>query len=106
PLFAVGAFLAFTLSQAGMVAHWRRRLRECPQDRTRCAVRLGVNGLGTLATGAALLVILVAKFRAGAWVTIAALPALLALFKLVRRHYVRVARQIRTREPLDVRDVT
>jgi amino acid transporter len=106
PLFAVGAFLAFTLSQAGMVIHWRRHLREGPQDRTRSMVRLGVNGLGAVATGAALVVILVAKFREGAWVTIVALPLLLALFKLIKRHYVRVAREIRTREPLDVGDVT
>jgi amino acid transporter len=106
PLFAVGAFLAFTLSQAGMVIHWRRHLRECPQDRTRSTVRLWVNGVGALATGAALLVILAAKFREGAWVTIVTIPVLLTLFKLVKRHYVRVARQIRTREPLDVCDIT
>jgi amino acid transporter len=105
PLFAIGAFLAFTLSQAGMVVHWRRHLRECPRDAGTSRLRLWVNGLGALATGASLLVILVAKFRAGAWVTLVALPVLLALFKAVKRHYVRVARQIRTREPLDVADI-
>src|SRR3954467_10973684 len=95
PLFAIGAFLAFTLSQAGMVIHWRRHVRECPQDAHRSHVRLWVNGLGAVATGASLVVILVAKFRQGAWITIIAMPVLLALFKLVKRHYLRVARQIR-----------
>src|SRR5439155_228713 len=59
PLFAVGAFLAFTLSQAGMVAHWRRAMRKRTDPRDR--FRLGINAAGSLATGAALLIILAAK---------------------------------------------
>ena len=61
PLFAVGAFLSFTLSQAGMAMHWRRE-GNGQADR----LRLGINGLGALATGMALAIILAAKFTEGA----------------------------------------
>lgn len=102
PLFAIGAFLAFTLSQAGMVMHWRKQLRDSKEGATHSRVKLAVNGLGAAATASALGVILVAKFRDGAWITVLALPALLTLFKQVKRHYLWVARQLRTREPLDL----
>jgi amino acid transporter len=105
PLFAVGAFGAFTLSQAGMVVHWRREAKRpelTGKQRTANRVRLIVNGVGAAATGLALAVILIAKFREGAWVTLVAVPVLLTLFKLTKRHYLRVARQIRTHEPLEL----
>ncbi|MGI4977556.1 MAG: APC family permease [Janthinobacterium lividum] len=82
PLFAVGAFLSFTLSQAGMAQHWRQA---GPGRANR--VRLWVNGVGALATGAALAIILVAKFAEGAWITVVVIPATLALLRLVRRYY-------------------
>jgi hypothetical protein len=66
PLFAVGAFLAFTLSQLGMAVHWHRQ-----QGRPS---RLAINGAGALATGAALAV----KFAEGAWITVIAIPLVLA----------------------------
>jgi amino acid transporter len=105
PLFAVGAFGAFTASQAGMVVHWRREARRpglAKKELTWNSVRLAVNAVGAVTTGVALIVILVAKFREGAWITLLALPALFMLFKTVKRHYLRVARQIRTQEPLTV----
>ena len=89
PLFAVGAFLAFTLSQAGMAAHWRRRGRG-RMDRA----RLLVNGAGALATGAALAIILVAKFAEGAWLTIIVIPLTLASLRLIRRYYRDLERQV------------
>ncbi len=102
PLYAVGAFLAFTLSQAGMVGHWRRQLKTAKQGAAQTWVKLAVNGLGAAATGGALAVILAAKFREGAWVTVLAFPVILALFKLVKRYYKQVDRQMRTRKPLDL----
>jgi amino acid transporter len=110
PLFAVGAFLAFTLSQSGMVVHWRRQLRDGnPRQATagaksghRLHVRLGVNGIGALATGAALVIILAAKFIEGAWITVLAIPALLILFRLIHRHYRKLARETEARRPLDL----
>ena len=88
PLFAVGAFLAFTLSQAGMVGHWRA------SDDTGRTPAMLINGLGALATGVTLVVVLVAKFAEGAWVMTLLIPALLAVFLMVARHYRAVAIEI------------
>jgi amino acid transporter len=81
PLYAVGAFLAFTLSQSGMVMHWRR---ERGPGWVRSAL---VNGLGAFVTGVTVIVVLVAKFVDGAWITLLFIPATIVLFTLVRRHY-------------------
>ena len=82
PLFAVGAFLSFTLSQTGMAMHWRR-LGTGSADR----LRLGINGFGAVATGAALAIILLAKFTEGAWLTIVVIPATLAVLRVVHGYY-------------------
>jgi amino acid transporter len=96
PLYAVGAFLAFTLSQAGMVAHWKR-------NRGRGAVQsMFVNGLGATATGITLLVVLVAKFIAGAWITVLLIPTMLGIMVWVRRHYDRVAKETASTAPLTI----
>jgi hypothetical protein len=95
PLFAVGAFLAFTLSQAGMVAHW---LKIGGRAAVLAAV---VNGLGAVGTAVALVVILVAKFTDGAWVTVLLVGGLMAAFAGVHRHYRYLARELTTDEPLD-----
>ncbi|HEY4025656.1 MAG TPA: APC family permease [Candidatus Dormibacteraeota bacterium] len=80
PLFAVGVFLCFTLSQAGMVVHWLR-------DRGRgWQQKLGVNGLGALTTGVVTLVVVGTKFREGAWIVVLLVPLLVVLF--VRIHGV------------------
>lgn len=79
PLFAVGAFLAFTLSQAGMVAHWRRNGTPGSWG------NMLINGVGAVVTALALAVILVAKFWEGAWMTLLIVPALLVLFSAVNR---------------------
>jgi amino acid transporter len=94
PLFAIGAFLAFTFSQAGMVGHWRK-------VRGRGALRsMAVNGLGALATGVTLLVVLVAKFTSGAWVSALLVVALVVGMTLVRRHYRAVSREVGNSSPL------
>jgi MFS family permease len=81
PLFAVGAFLAFTLSQSGMVAHWFK-------NRGRNWVKSAmVNGLGALVTGITVIVVLVAKFAQGAWITLLFIPLTIVFFVMVRRHY-------------------
>jgi hypothetical protein len=99
PLFAVGAFLAFTLSQAGMVVHWIRH-RERGWARS-----MAVNSVGAAATGVTLLVVLVAKFVEGAWVTVIIVPLLLVTFGAVRRHYSNVAGEIANDAPLDVANI-
>ena len=87
PLFAVGAFLAFTLSQAGMVLHWRRTGGRGAKG------SMTINAVGALATGATVLVVLAAKFSEGAWVVALLVPSLIALMTAVHRHYERVAKQ-------------
>lgn len=89
PLFAVGAFLAFTLSQAGMVGHWRRE-----KKRFASAHGMLINGLGATATGVTLLVIVVAKFAEGAWVVVLLLPTAMIFMRSVRRHYRRVRAEL------------
>lgn len=94
PLYAIGAFLAFTLSQAGMVAHWRKQ--------GNATGRMIVNGIGAIATGITLLVVLVAKFVDGAWITAILIPALILLMSIVRRHYDHTARETASPEPLKI----
>jgi amino acid transporter len=88
PLFAIGAFLAFTLSQAGMVVHWKRL------GGKGAVQRMIINGVGAFATGVTLLVVLVAKFTEGAWITALLIPALIVLMSAVKRHYNRVSAEI------------
>ena len=103
PLFAVGAFLAFSLSQAGMVMHWRKELKSGDGNaKTRVWIRLCINGIGTVSTGIALLIILCAKFVEGAWICVVAIPLLLIMFKLIHRHYARVKQQTTAVGPLDL----
>jgi amino acid transporter len=99
PLFAVGAFLAFTLSQAGMVGHWWRN------GGTGRTAAMAINGVGALATGVTLLVVLVAKFAEGAWVMTLLIPTLLAVFGMVSRHYHTVALEIASPLPLNVTNI-
>jgi hypothetical protein len=99
PLFAIGAFLAFTLSQAGMVGHWAR-------NRGRGAVHsMAVNGLGAIATGVTLLVVLVAKFAAGAWISVLIIGGTMAAMLWVRRYYDKVARETELTSPLKVENL-
>jgi hypothetical protein len=88
PLFAVGAFMAFTLSQAGMVGHWLRT------EGAKAWHHIFVNGFGALATGLTMLVIVVAKFVEGAWVVVLLLPAVLIFMRRVRRHYELVGEEL------------
>jgi len=81
PLYAVGAFMAFTLSQAGMVVHW---MRNRGPHWVKSAL---VNGLGATVTGITTLVVLVAKFTEGAWITLLFIPATILFFAIIRRHY-------------------
>src|SRR5277367_1999168 len=96
PLFAIGAFLAFTLSQAGMVAHWRR---VGGKGATQSMI---VNGLGAVATGVTLGVVLVAKFTSGAWVSALLIAALVSTMLWVRGHYRSVASETSSSAPLEV----
>lgn len=98
PLFAVGAFLAFTLSQAGMVAHWRR-----VGDGSAAARRsLVLNACGAVATGVTLLVIVVAKFMEGAWLAVLVVPAFVYLFSRIRRLNESIDAEVEVDGPLQL----
>ncbi|MDQ1295426.1 MAG: hypothetical protein QG608_3311 [Actinomycetota bacterium] len=91
-LYIVGVFVSFTLSQAGMVRHWTRRLCDPlrtadpgPMRRARA-----INAVGALLTCVVLLVVLVSKFMHGAWIVVIAMPVVFTLMKAVHRHYDRV----------------
>jgi amino acid transporter len=92
PLFAIGAFLAFTLSQAGMVMHWKRQ--------GGAPLHMFVNGLGAVATGITVIVVLVAKFVEGAWITALLVIAMIVLMRAVKRHYAGVDRETALARPI------
>jgi amino acid transporter len=94
PLFAIGAFLAFTVSQAGMVQHWRTH------GGAEARHSLPINAVGAVATALTLVVVAVSKFTEGAWLTLLVIPLLMFAFVRVNRHYRSVATQIITTEPL------
>ncbi|HYL80212.1 MAG TPA: amino acid permease, partial [Candidatus Acidoferrum sp.] len=85
PLYAVGVFLSFTLSQAGMVRHWLKEKRPSPHH-------IFLNGLGALTTGVVTVVIAVSKFSHGAWMVIVLIPVIVLAFLRVERHYQQVAK--------------
>jgi amino acid transporter len=97
PLYAIGAFLAFTLSQAGMVVHWKKS--EPHRGRI---WHMFVNGTGALATGLTTLVVLITKFTSGAWLTALLMPALIWIMVSVKRHYARIKIQMAERAPLNL----
>jgi amino acid transporter len=94
PLFAVGAFLAFTMSQASMVGHWKRAGGRYSRH------SMLINGLGAAATAITTAVIIISKFGEGAWVTLLIIPALMLLMGGVRAHYRRADREIAYRNEL------
>jgi hypothetical protein len=96
PLFAIGALSAFTMSQVGMVAHWRKR-------RGRHARHASIiNVVGAAATGLTLCIVLVSKFTEGAWISLLLAGGMLVLFRQVRRHYDFIARATATDASLEV----
>ncbi len=103
PLFAVGAFLAFTLSQAGMTVHWSRQKPE-EGGAWGHRVRMAANATGGIATGVSLVVILAAKFLEGAWITVLVIPCFILLLEAIKRYYDRIDRQLAVREPFAIHD--
>jgi hypothetical protein len=88
-LYAIGAFLAFTLSQAGMVVHWKHE-----KDNKHRHWLMAINGTGAVATGITTVIVLIAKFTSGAWVTALLIPTLIILMVGVKHHYARVKQEV------------
>ncbi|HEY1984210.1 MAG TPA: APC family permease [Terracidiphilus sp.] len=97
PLYAIGAFLAFTLSQAGMVMHWKRQ--------GGAPVRMFINGLGAFATGVTVIVVLLAKFVEGAWITALLVAVMIVIMRAVRHHYDRVNKDTALDRPISPPEV-
>ena len=101
PLFAVGAFLAFTLSQIGMTLHWRTALRRTDETKPGAKQRghqrmsLAINGFGAGATALALAIILAAKFVEGAWITVLVIPLTFLLLSGIKRYYDHLSSRLR-----------
>ena len=98
-LYLVGVFISFTLSQAGMVVHWKRD----PEEGTKG--RMLINGFGATITGIVFCVVVSTKFLSGAWIIVAAIPLIILLMRGIHRHYGDVASQLAhpERRPTDRR---
>ncbi|OZE94589.1 MULTISPECIES: APC family permease [Nocardiaceae] len=99
-LYIVGVFVSFTLSQTGMIRHWTRLLRveQDPEQRRRMFRSRIVNSVGLGLTATVLVIVLITKFAAGAWIAIVAMFAAFGLMSLIRKHYDTVARELEDEE--------
>ena len=96
PLYTVGVFVSFTLSQLGMLRHWNRLLstETDPAARRRMRRSQGINGFGLTMTGVVLVLVLVTKFTEGAWIAIAAMAGFYVLMLAIHKHYSTVSSEI------------
>ncbi|MCW2869673.1 APC family permease [Actinacidiphila oryziradicis] len=96
-LYIIGVFISFTLSQGGMVRHWKRELAGTTDPAARRHMRRSqaINASGAVVTGIVLVIVLVTKFTHGAWIVTIAMPVLFLLMKAIRRHYDSVAEELR-----------
>ncbi|WP_026268044.1 APC family permease [Micromonospora sp. CNB394] len=103
-LYIVGVFVSFTLSQAGMIRHWNRHLRNerDPEARRRMIRSRSINTFGMAMTGVVLIIVLATKFLLGAWIAIVAMAVMYVVMLGIRRHYDRVAEEL---EPTEQRGV-
>lgn len=99
PLYAVGVFTAFTLSQSGMISRWLR-LREPGWQRG-----LAINIVGAVSTGIVTIVVGISNFTKGAWIVIVLIPLLILAFKAINRHYARASAELAAETPLDPSEI-
>lgn len=99
PLYAVGVFLAFTLSQSGMVMRWRR-LRGSAWRRS-----MAINAFGAVTTALVTLIVSVVRFKEGAWIVVVILPILIVVFIAIKRHYTRATGELNPETPTTVEEI-
>jgi amino acid transporter len=95
-LYILGVFLSFTLSQAGMVKHWAREMRQRPDSERRALRRKqALNGTGAVVTGLVFVIVLVTKFAEGAWIVVLAAPLVFLVMKSIATHYRQLSDELR-----------
>lgn len=95
PLYAVGVFVSFTLSQSGMVIHWLRvRKKDKFKGNWSWYTKIALNGFGAVCTFVVMLILMATKFAEGAWIVMVAIPVLMGLFMLIHKHYQKVAHSL------------
>ncbi len=94
PLYAIGVFLSFTLSQGGMTLRWLRMGRSLERPPSGWRWKMALNGLGAVLTAVVTMAFAVTKFREGAWVVLLVLPAFVLVFLAIRSHYRETAEQL------------
>ncbi len=106
-LYIVGVFVSFTFSQIGMVRHWTRLLRTETDRATRLHMMRSrvINAIGLTATGTVLVIVVLTKFLAGAWIAILAMSALFVVMKLIHKHYDTVARELQAQDEAESGDI-
>jgi amino acid transporter len=97
PLFAVGAFLAFTLSQAGMVMHWLKK------KQPGVTANIILNAVGAIATGITFFIVIVTKFAEGAWIVLLVLPGLYLFMLLIHHHYEKIGEELALCGPIELK---
>lgn len=93
PLFAIGAFVAFTFSQTGMVLHWKRKQGKYYKQ------HMLINGFGALVTGITAMVVIVSKFNHGAWMVLVLIPSIFLFMKSIHHHYKIAEKQLKRKKP-------
>lgn len=99
-LYIVGVFVSFVLSQTGMIKHWTRHLKSETDKAQRARMQRSrvINSIGLAMTGAVLIIVLITKFAAGAWIAIVAMIAIFIVMKMIRKHYDSVAAELEEQE--------
>jgi len=95
-LYILGVFIAFTMSQIGMVRHWTRHLKGNPSDKVAAKMRRSrvINFIGACLTGSVLIIVVATKFTRGAWIVCILIPLLYLLMRAIRRHYDHIAEEL------------
>ena len=105
PLYTIGVFLSFTLSQLGMVVRWRRISHEGGPEAKGWQSKLAMNLAGAIATSVVLVIATSTKFLAGAWIVVVLIPLIVFIALAIRRHYGTAKRRVQTETPITPGDV-
>lgn len=100
PLYTVGVFVSFTVSQLGMMKHWTRSIAQEPDPSLHVAMKRSrvINTVGFAMTGSVLIIVLITKFLLGAWIAVLAMSIIFVTMRSIKKHYDRVSRELKVSE--------